>query len=63
MYLIVQVIYGDIDFVMCKFGVGIVVEVMKFGQEVVDFILEKFIKFIKLEFEKVNLCKDLILSV
>lgn len=59
MYLIVQVIYGDTDSVMCKFGVGTVAEAMKLGQEAADLISEKFIKPIKLEFEKVNLCKDL----
>lgn len=58
MYLIVQVIYGDTDSVMCKFGVGTVAEAMKLGQEAADLISEKFIKPIKLEFEKVNLCKD-----
>lgn len=60
MYLIVQVIYGDTDSVMCKFGVGTVAEAMKLGQEAADLISEKFIKPIKLEFEKVNLCKDFI---
>lgn len=59
MYLIVQVIYGDTDSVMCKFGVETVAEAMKLGQEAADLISEKFIKPIKLEFEKVNLCKDL----
>lgn len=59
MYLIVQVIYGDTDSVMCKFGVGTVADAMKLGQEAADLISEKFIKPIKLEFEKVNLCKDL----
>lgn len=59
MYLIVQVIYGDTDSVMCKFGVETVAEAMKLGQEAADLISEKFIKPIKLEFEKVNLCKEL----
>ena len=48
-----EVIYGDTDSVMVKFGVGTVVEAMKLGQEAADFVSEKFIKPIKLEFEKV----------
>lgn len=38
---------------MCKFGVETVAEAMKLGQEAADLISEKFIKPIKLEFEKV----------
>lgn len=49
----VQVIYGDIDFVMVKFGIKELVEVMKFGEDVVNYVFSKFIKFIKFEFEKV----------
>ncbi|XP_013418997.1 DNA polymerase delta catalytic subunit [Lingula anatina] len=48
-----KVIYGDTDSVMCKFGVKTVAEAMKLGQEAADLISEKFIKPIKLEFEKV----------
>lgn len=39
---------------MCKFGVETVAEAMKLGKEAADLISEKFIKPIKLEFEKVN---------
>ncbi|XP_055958058.1 DNA polymerase delta catalytic subunit-like isoform X2 [Patella vulgata] len=48
-----QVIYGDTDSVMCRFGVETVAEAMKLGQEAANFISEKFINPIKLEFEKV----------
>lgn len=48
-----KVIYGDTDSVMCKFGVETVEEAMKLGREAADYISEKFIKPIKLEFEKV----------
>lgn len=48
-----EVIYGDTDSVMVKFGVGTVAEAMKLGQEAADFVSEKFVKPIKLEFEKV----------
>jgi DNA polymerase delta subunit 1 len=42
-----QVIYGDTDSVMVKFGVG------ELAEEAADFVSSKFIKPIKLEFEKV----------
>ncbi|CAI7630893.1 DNA polymerase delta catalytic subunit [Penicillium manginii] len=48
-----QVIYGDTDSVMVKFGVGELAEAMRLGQEAADFVSSKFIKPIKLEFEKV----------
>lgn len=48
-----KVIYGDTDSVMCKFGVDSVSEAMKLGQEAAEFISEKFVQPIKLEFEKV----------
>ena len=48
-----EVIYGDTDSVMVKFGVSTVAEAMKLGQEAAEFVSEKFIKPIKLEFEKV----------
>lgn len=51
----IQVIYGDTDSVMCKFGVETVAEAMKLGQEAAELISEKFIKPIKLEFEKVRI--------
>ncbi|KAF2816916.1 DNA polymerase delta catalytic subunit [Mytilinidion resinicola] len=48
-----QVIYGDTDSVMVKFGTGDLAESMKLGQEAADYVSDKFIKPIKLEFEKV----------
>ena len=48
-----QVIYGDTDSVMVKFGNKELSRVMELGQEAADFVSEKFIKPIKLEFEKV----------
>lgn len=47
------VIYGDTDSVMVKFGVKTLEESMELGKEAADFVSEKFIKPIKLEFEKV----------
>lgn len=38
---------------MVKFGVDTVAEAMKLGEEAANFVSEKFIKPIKLEFEKV----------
>eukprot|EP00435_Cladocopium_sp_Y103_P014744 s3498_g3.t1 len=48
-----QVIYGDTDSVMVKFGVDDVAEAMRLGQEAADMVSATFIKPIKLEFEKV----------
>ena len=48
-----EVIYGDTDSVMVKFGVDTVAESMKLGEEAADYVSAKFIKPIKLEFEKV----------
>jgi len=48
-----QVIYGDTDSVMCKFGVDTVGEAMDMGVEAADMVSATFIKPIKLEFEKV----------
>ncbi|KAH8696716.1 putative DNA polymerase delta catalytic subunit Cdc2 [Talaromyces proteolyticus] len=48
-----QVIYGDTDSVMVKFGVKTLEESMKLGEEAADYVSSKFIKPIKLEFEKV----------
>ncbi|KAI2264958.1 DNA-directed DNA polymerase delta [Ophidiomyces ophidiicola] len=48
-----KVIYGDTDSVMVKFGVQDLPEAMKLGQEAADFVSSKFLKPIKLEFEKV----------
>lgn len=48
-----EVIYGDTDSVMVKFGTTDLAEAMKLGQEAADYVSGKFIKPIKLEFEKV----------
>lgn len=48
-----QVIYGDTDSVMVKFGPKDLAETMKLGEEAADYVSSKFIKPIKLEFEKV----------
>merc|ERR1712168_939654 len=48
-----DVIYGDTDSVMVRFGVSTVAEAMKFGEEAANLVSEKFVKPIKLEFEKV----------
>lgn len=48
-----RVIYGDTDSVMVKFGVQDVSEAMKLGKEAAEFVSDKFVKPIKLEFEKV----------
>jgi DNA polymerase delta subunit 1 len=48
-----QVIYGDTDSVMVKFGTKDLAEAMKLGEEAAAYVSSKFIKPIKLEFEKV----------
>ncbi|RAL14858.1 DNA-directed DNA polymerase delta POL3 [Aspergillus homomorphus CBS 101889] len=48
-----KVIYGDTDSVMVKFGVSELEEAMKLGQEASEYVSSKFLKPIKLEFEKV----------
>ena len=48
-----QVIYGDTDSVMIKFGVDTVAKAMDLGNEAAVYVSDKFIKPIKLEFEKV----------
>ncbi|KAF7862608.1 hypothetical protein EAF04_007481 [Stromatinia cepivora] len=48
-----QVIYGDTDSVMVKFGVKELAEAMRLGEEAAQYVSSKFIKPIKLEFEKV----------
>ena len=48
-----KVIYGDTDSVMVKFGVATVAEAMVLGREAAEYVSAKFIKPIKLEFEKV----------
>ncbi|KAK6834682.1 DNA polymerase family B [Apiospora arundinis] len=48
-----QVIYGDTDSVMVKFGMKDLAEAMKLGEEAANYVSAKFVKPIKLEFEKV----------
>ncbi|KIX08561.1 uncharacterized protein Z518_03217 [Rhinocladiella mackenziei CBS 650.93] len=48
-----QVIYGDTDSVMVKFGEKDLKKTMELGQEAANYVSGKFIKPIKLEFEKV----------
>ncbi|KAK4504717.1 hypothetical protein PRZ48_002679 [Zasmidium cellare] len=48
-----QVIYGDTDSVMVKFGPNDLAKAMELGQEAAEYVSSKFIKPIKLEFEKV----------
>jgi DNA polymerase delta subunit 1 len=48
-----QVIYGDTDSVMVKFGTTDLAEAMKLGEDASQFVSSKFVKPIKLEFEKV----------
>uniref|UniRef100_A0A336LTL5 DNA polymerase n=1 Tax=Culicoides sonorensis TaxID=179676 RepID=A0A336LTL5_CULSO len=47
------VIYGDTDSVMVKFGVKSLERSMGLGKEAADYVSAKFVKPIKLEFEKV----------
>ena len=48
-----QVIYGDTDSVMVKFGEKDLAKTMQLGEEAAGYVSAKFIKPIKLEFEKV----------
>jgi DNA polymerase delta subunit 1 len=48
-----EVIYGDTDSVMVKFGTTDLAKAMELGQEAAEYVSGKFIKPIKLEFEKV----------
>ncbi|RVX74221.1 DNA polymerase delta catalytic subunit [Exophiala mesophila] len=48
-----QVIYGDTDSVMVKFGEKDLAKTMELGNEAANFVSSKFTKPIKLEFEKV----------
>ncbi|KAI8823617.1 DNA polymerase family B-domain-containing protein [Fimicolochytrium jonesii] len=48
-----QVIYGDTDSVMVKFGVDTVADAMKYGREAADYVTSFFEKPINLDFEKV----------
>ncbi|OAQ61381.1 DNA polymerase delta catalytic subunit [Purpureocillium lilacinum] len=48
-----QVIYGDTDSVMVKFGTRDLTEAMKLGQEASQYVSSHFVQPIRLEFEKV----------
>ncbi|KAJ3055861.1 DNA-directed DNA polymerase delta [Rhizophlyctis rosea] len=48
-----QVVYGDTDSVMVKFGVSDVASAMKLGTEAAKYVTEQFIRPINLDFEKV----------
>ncbi|PRP82977.1 DNA polymerase delta catalytic subunit-like [Planoprotostelium fungivorum] len=48
-----NIVYGDTDSVMVKFGTNDIEEAIKLGKEAANYISEKFQKPIKLEFEKV----------
>ncbi|KAF9438595.1 DNA-directed DNA polymerase delta [Entomortierella beljakovae] len=48
-----EVIYGDTDSVMVKFGVDNLEEAMELGRKAAEYVTTKFEKPIKLEFEKV----------
>ena len=48
-----EVIYGDTDSVMVKFGPKDLPTAMKLGEEAAEYVSGKFIRPIKLEFEKV----------
>jgi DNA polymerase delta subunit 1 len=48
-----QVIYGDTDSVMVKFGPSDLAKAMELGQDAASYVSSKFINPIKLEFEKV----------
>lgn len=49
-----QVVYGDTDSVMCRFGVSSVAEAMALGREAADWVSGHFPAPIRLEFEKVS---------
>lgn len=48
-----EVVYGDTDSVMVRFGPTELEKVMALGQEAAAFVTTKFVNPIKLEFEKV----------
>jgi len=48
-----EVIYGDTDSVMVKFGVDDVAEAMRLGREAANWVTQYFIRPINLDFEKV----------
>lgn len=49
-----QVVYGDTDSVMCRFGVSSVAEAMALGREAANWVSSHFPSPIRLEFEKVR---------
>ena len=49
-----QVIYGDTDSVMVRFGVATVAESMSLGKEAAEYVSSQFASPIKLEFERVH---------
>lgn len=49
-----QVVYGDTDSVMCRFGVSSVAEAMSLGREAAGWVSSHFPSPIQLEFEKVR---------
>ncbi|KAI7877041.1 hypothetical protein K492DRAFT_239410 [Lichtheimia hyalospora FSU 10163] len=48
-----EVIYGDTDSVMIKFGVDTLEEAMKLGKEAAELVTKEFVRPINLDFEKV----------
>lgn len=58
-----KVIYGDTDSVMVNFQVDNLEESMKLGREAAELISAKFIKPIKLEFEKVRIINQIIINL
>ena len=56
-----EIIYGDTDSVMVKFGSSDMAKAMEFGREAAKYVTEHFVKPINLEFEKVY-CPYLLIS-
>lgn len=52
-----QVVYGDTDSVMCRFGVSSVAEAMSLGREAANWVSSHFPSPIRLEFEKVRVSR------
>ncbi len=48
-----EVIYGDTDSVMVRFGPAVMTEVMAMAKEAAEYVTSNFVRPIKLEFEKV----------
>ena len=55
-YLLDQVIYGDTDSMMVRFGVPTVAGSLLLGKEAAEYVSSTFASPIKLEFEKVRVC-------